>query len=289
MNRTAMAWERTGFTLLILLIQSILVGLKLDDVIKSSWWAVFVPAYIWVVVVAVIVLAAWYNLSGKTEEYEEHWLSAARTAYFAVLLLIVIVFVVLLAVRAEEGSHSIPWPVVFIPLYVYQGVLLILLIYQCSQYRLLPDAHQGMYAWIQWFWILNLFVWGSLLLILLAIKLDGGLSSWNYWAVLSPLWVLLVISALLFISVLPLLLFKQLQLELWKACFYVATYTAAVVFMVFLTLRADTTVHWDWSIVFIPLYITQALLLLYVTAEWLQEPTASTKFAQRLRVSSSDF
>lgn len=275
-----MAWERTGFTLLLLLIQSILVGLKLDGVIESSWWAVFVPAYVWVAVFAIVVALALYNLNSGYS-YKQ-WMSAWRAAYFCITVAIVIVFVVLTAVRAQ-GNTDVQWSVVFIPIYIYLALLLLVIVYQGVQHsrgnvRLAPlDALPGITAWLQWFWLINVFVWCGILIVLLAVKLDGGLNGWNYWAVLSPLWVLLITLALLFISSIPFIVVKQLEVDSWKLIFYVTAYVASVLFLIFLILRADSTVDWKWSVVFIPLYITQAVLLLYVTLEWLLEPSMASE------------
>lgn len=298
-----MAWERTGLTLLLLLIQNILVGLKLDHVIHSSWWAVFVPVYVWVGIVLIIVSVAfyrfcicscdpderYYELSPPPpmdpvvisvvdeEERARNVLSSTRALYFAICALLVLVLIILLAVQAQARGHSMPWAVVFIPIYVYLAVLLVVVVYQGVEYtrgnieRGPMDALPGISSWLWWFWLLNLFVWGLILIILLAVKLDGGLKAWNYWAVLSPLWVLLITAAVLFVSSIPFLILKQLEIHLGYVLFFICTYIAAVLALVFLILRADQSIHWDWSFVFIPLYVLEALFLLYVIANWLHE------------------
>ena len=286
-----MAWERTGFTLLLVLIQSILVGLKLDNVITGSWWVVFVPAYVWVAIILIVVCIAWYNLINK-ENYRE-WLSSPRTFYFAATAIIIIVLVILIAVRVQN-VHHIPWAVVFIPIYVYLVLLLAVIIYHGVEHsranlqRGPLDATPGITAWLYWFWLLNLFTWGTILIILLAIKLDNGLQLWNYWAILSPLWVLLISIALLSISSIPFIIVGQLDVNFWKIIFYVIAYIAAVLFLVFLILQADQTIHWKWSIVFIPLYVLEAILLFYVTIEWLYEPSSEATFSHSRLQSTSD-
>lgn len=297
-----MAWERAGFTLLLLLIQSILIGLKLDHVIHSSWWAVFVPVYVWAGIMLLIVAVACYEFcrwSCVSDEYYEvsmppvgggnsypieeeekermGILSYTRALYLGVCAVLALVLVILVAVRAE-GESGMPWAVVFIPIYVFLAVLLCVVIYQGMEYtrgsidRGPLDALPGITSWIQWFWLLNFFVWGLILIILLAVKLGSGLEAWNYWAVLSPLWVLLITAALLFLSSIPFLVLKLLEFHLVEVLFFIFAYIAAVLALIFLILRADKTIHWDWSLVFIPLYVLEALLLLYIIAKWLHEP-----------------
>lgn len=289
-----MAWERTGVTLLLLLIQNILIGLKLDAVLHSSWWAVFVPAYVWAGIMLLIVGVAWYHFCALLQDDEEEeefcvetlattprngeMLSQRRAFYFGMVAMLVLVLVILVAVRAE-GHKGVPWSVIFIPIYLYLFILLLVVVHEGSEYtrgtieRGPLDAIPGISSWVMWFWLLNLLVWGTIFIILLAVKLDGGLQPWNYWAVLSPLWVLLITAAVLAVSSIPFLLLRQLELRVWQLFFYMIAYIAAVLALIFIILRADKTTHWDWSLVFIPLYVLEALFLLYALAAWLHEPT----------------
>lgn len=266
-----MAWERTALTIVLIFIQNLLIGLKLDDAIHNSWWVVFIPAYTWVGIVLIIVTLAWYNLNSA--ESRGSWMSGRRALYFTILAACVITLVVLIAVRAENGSNP-PWPVVFIPVYVYLLLLLVVIVFYYGDDSDTSSDDSIYWLWLQWYWLLNLFAYGVLLFIFLAIKLGEGLHSWNYWAVLSPLWVLAVTAALLFTSSIPLVISGRLPISSWKLCFCIAAYCSIVVFLVFLTLRADSSIHWDWSLVFLPLYILEFLTFLYVVSEWLDEPNA---------------
>lgn len=263
-----MAWERSALTLILVFIQSILIGLKLDHAIHSSWWVVFTPAYVWVGIIVLLVLISWYNLNNT--EIRETWMSPKRTIYFAVVASCTLALVILISLKAENGSP--PWPVVFIPIYVYLLLLLIVIIFYGSDDPEIihTEIH---WIWLQWYWLLNLFTWGVLLFIFLAIKLSGSFAPWNYWAVLAPLWVLAVTAALLLISSIPFIVNKKIDADVWKMCIGVAAYAVTVLFLLFLTLRADKTIVWKWSIVFIPLYVLEVIAFIYVAIEWLLEPS----------------
>ncbi|CAM9252462.1 unnamed protein product [Ascophyllum nodosum] len=177
---------------------------------------------------------------------------------FMVLVGAYLLWPILFSLRVD-GYTSMPWSTVWIPLWVIDaiGALFFLLLLSWGPIKAPPGREEGWHdpypmkqralTLFQWF----LFV---LFQVFLVMRLDGRIS-WSSSEVLSPLILWLVVNTL---GALYLLYIQTQRLFLGRvieACRVVVQNLTLMIQLVFLVLKLEDEVDWNWWVVFIPLWV----------------------------------
>lgn len=272
----------------LLTLQTFLAAYKLDDDVSSSWWAVLTPSYVIVGFMIIILLIALFNRicapSGSVVVvYPSKGLSPWKKFIFtATVTAVIISFVVLLAARIEENS-SLPWPVVFIPIYVLLAVLLIYFLYYMIQagkeemafysnsMLQFNSSHQQTYEsevshmWLCWVFGLTTLLSLIVLIVLVSLRIGSSqLDSWSYFAVFTPVWFYFGFMFVLVVTVIPFVCSRRTATTWFQLLAFSVVGCLFVVFFILLALNADGDSSIAWHIVFIPLYILELLIILYL-------------------------
>ncbi|CAG0883698.1 unnamed protein product [Cyprideis torosa] len=181
---------------LCLLLFTICFALRLDGVITWSWWAVFIPIWVWkffVIFGALVGSYVWWRYPLSRFEGEAYIQYKAMLIALALHLLL-LMFELLVCDKLESGRHL--WTLVFVPL-VFISIL-------CVAVCIWAVKHDRSFE-MELFCAVNV-----LQFIFLALKLDGFIT-WSWEVVFTPLWIIMCISL---VGVLYSLIFASI---LWRS------------------------------------------------------------------------
>ncbi|CAI9113631.1 OLC1v1014268C1 [Oldenlandia corymbosa var. corymbosa] len=181
-----MSWRRVGkaFQALsahtLLLCFTILLVLKLDHTIHSSWWLVFFPLWLFHAVVA----RGRFSLPAPSVPHDRHW--APCHAVVATPLLIA--FELLLCIYLEsvyvKGSAAVNLKIVFLPLLAFEVIILTDNFRMCK--ALLPGDDESLSDDAIWetlphFWVAISMVFFLAATIFTMLKLCGDVGALGWW------------------------------------------------------------------------------------------------------------
>lgn len=178
-----------------LLVFSILLALRLDGTISVSYWAVFLPLWIWkglVVAGAVIGTAVWarnpdYRLSDSS------YVSFKSMLISLSLQLLLLMFELLVCDKLESGRHL--WTLAFIPLLFVSLLSVAITVWSLKHERPFD---------LELFCAVNV-----LQFLFIALRLDN-LLTWSWVVVFIPFWVIITLAV---IAVLYALIFAAILLR----------------------------------------------------------------------------
>lgn len=270
-------------------IQTFLVAYKLDDGIGSSWWAVLVPSFVAVGFMLLILMVAIFSrLCSRPKSqvpviysaYDQNWSMWKKVVITSIMAALIFTFIIMLAVKLEEQS-SLSWAVVFIPIYIMMAVLLLAFIYymvyaaieEITYYRNVQphietptdELDEISYTWLCWVFGLTTILSLIVLTVLLALKISSSeLDSWSYFAVFTPVWFYFGFMAVLVVTLLPFVCSGRTETTLFQLFAFTVVGALIVIFFILLALNADRDSSLAWHIVFIPLYILELLVIIWL-------------------------
>lgn len=170
-----------------------------------------------------------------------------------------LVFLTELLIAINIDTHdTIPWSVVFVPMYILSIVSIPTCIWNCYRKRSIEIELLSMTSFIQF--------------IFLSIKLDNAVN-WTWAIILIPLWLLYCafISGLIVLAVITLLAYilgeNQQEMEdrkLPDILFFVCSAFFSIFIIIFMSLlvsRLDDNISTPYSVIMVPLYIALFSLL----------------------------
>lgn len=107
---------------------TILLALKIEGVLKTSWWTVFAPLYACDTMVAYFDLIVFVHLYKANEKS----LAVKRIIVNTTILLLLLIFKVLLC-QQLEGEKQLKYATIHSPLFIFMFVLLVRSCIQGSQ------------------------------------------------------------------------------------------------------------------------------------------------------------
>lgn len=238
-----------------LLCFSILFSLKLDKVLDWSWWAVFVPLWLWkgiAIVGASVGSYVWWRRPQSRLNTDEYIQYKAMLISLSVHLLL-LMFELLVADNLGANRHL--WILVFIPL-VFVSILSVAICVWSVR-------HDRPFQ-LELFCAVN-----SLQFVFLALKLDR-IIVWSWEITFIPLWIVLCISL---VGVLYTIIFAGILLRIPdvnsdqrrsstnSALGYSFLVVPLLVFLVLLTNKLDNTVKISYFAAASPLFLTFFTLL----------------------------
>ena len=220
-----------------LLLFSILFAMRLDGTITISYWAVFLPLWIWkalVVTGAGIGVCVWarnpdYRLS------ESSYISFKSMLISLSLQLLLLMFELLVCDKLESGRHL--WTLAFIPLLFVSLLSVAITVWSLKNDRAFE---------LELFCAVNV-----LQFLFIALRLDN-LLTWSWVVVFVPFWVLItlavigVLYALIFAAILlrtPEIAVDQRRASFNSAISYSLVVLPLVVFLVLLANKLDHNLH----------------------------------------------
>ncbi|XP_036364161.1 transmembrane protein 185B-like isoform X1 [Octopus sinensis] len=253
-----------------LLVFSLLFSLRLDETIQWSYWLVFLPIWLWkVMVVAGASVGSyiwWRNPQYRVEGdgYVQYKAMVICTGMHLLLLM----FEILACDNLENKTHS--WILVFIPLIFMSVVSIGICIWAVKnersfefavQYRILenPGALQ-----MELFCAVNI-----LQFIFLALRLDNFIL-WNWVIVFIPIWIVMCIAmiGMLYRIILTIILMKSPDLipeqrrgNLSSAIAYSFLVIPLLTFEILLANRLDSDNNFKYSAITVPLLISLMTLI----------------------------
>nr|CAG4634868.1 EOG090X087A [Alona affinis] len=242
---------------LCLLIFSSLICLRLDDVIKTSYWAIFAPLWAWkflAFVGAAVGMYAWWRKPASridTESYI-HFKSMLLSMSLHLLLL----FFEFLACDKLESKRHI-WVLVFLPLY-FLSIL-------CIAVSIWALKHERPFE-IELLGAVNL-----LQLIFIALRLDGFIL-WNWDLVFIPLWIIFGVALIvvLYTGLLAAILVSwssnmttdQRRASSHGALGFASLVIPSLASLIMLTKKLDGHLDLPYSIVIVPFLMALTSLVL---------------------------
>lgn len=222
-----------------LLMFSILFAMRLDGTITVSYWAVFLPLWIWkslVVTGAAIGVCVWarnpdYRLS------ESSYISFKSMLISLSLQLLLLMFELLVCDKLESGRHL--WTLAFIPLLFVSLLSVAITVWSLKNDRSFD---------LELFCAVNV-----LQFLFIALRLDN-LLTWSWVVVFVPFWVLItlavigVLYALIFAAILlrtPEIAVDQRRASFNSAISYSLVVLPLVVFLVLLANKLDASAKLD--------------------------------------------
>lgn len=220
-----------------LLLFSILFAMRLDGTITISYWAVFLPLWIWkalVVTGAVIGVCVW----ARNPEYrlsESSYISFKSMLISLSLQLLLLMFELLVCDKLETGRHL--WTLAFIPLLFVSLLSVAITVWSLKNDRAFE---------LELFCAVNV-----LQFLFIALRLDN-LLTWSWVVVFVPFWVLItlavigVLYALIFAAILlrtPEIAVDQRRASFNSAISYSLVVLPLVVFLVLLANKLDHNPH----------------------------------------------
>ncbi|XP_044738918.1 transmembrane protein 185B [Chrysoperla carnea] len=239
-----------------LLLFTTFFALRRDNYINWSYWNVFLPLWIWkllVILGAVSGSIVWwqnphYRLEGEAYiQYKSMLISLA-------LHLILLMFELLVCDKLETGRHL--WILVFIPLIFISIVSIAVCIWAVKHDRSFE---------LELFCAVNI-----LQFIFLALKLDGFIS-WTWEVVFVPLWIIMCLSlvgvlyTIIFAGILlrtPEVNAQQRRSSFNSALGYTFLVIPILIFQVLLTNRLDGEISINYITVVSPLFVSFFTLIL---------------------------
>ncbi|GFO08241.1 hypothetical protein PoB_003474600 [Plakobranchus ocellatus] len=238
-----------------LLVFCLLFSLRLDETVDWSYWFIFLPIWIWKLLVfagAMRGTAVWF----RNPQYRTETDSASQ--FTAMILtwaehMVLLTFEILAVFNLETQRRG--WIVAFIPLFVLSVFCIGTCVWSVKHRRSCE---------------LELFCAANILqFIFLALKLDDVIS-WRWVIVLIPVWVVMCIAliAVLYAVVLAIILVRspdvlseQRRGNVSTAMGYMFFVVPLLVFEILLVNRLDHVNDFNFSFVVIPLLISLASLM----------------------------
>lgn len=239
-----------------LLLFSMLYSLKLDGVLDWSWWAVFLPLWLWKAVAiagACVGSYVWWRRPQSRLNTEEYLQYKAMLISLAVHLLL-LMFELLAADNLSSRRHK--WILVFIPLVFVSIISIAICVWSVRHDRSFE---------LELFCAVNI-----LQFVFLALKLDH-IIPWSWEITFIPLWIVLCISL---VGVLYTIIFAGILLRMPdvnadqrrsstnSALGYSFLVVPLLVFLVLLTNKLDQTVKISFFAAASPLFLTFFTLII---------------------------
>ncbi|CAI9731785.1 Hypothetical predicted protein [Octopus vulgaris] len=238
-----------------LLVFSLLFSLRLDETIQWSYWLVFLPIWLWkVMVVAGASVGSyiwWRNPQYRVEGdgYVQYKAMVICTGMHLLLLM----FEILACDNLENKTHS--WILVFIPLIFMSVVSIGICIWAVKNERSFE---------MELFCAVNI-----LQFIFLALRLDNFIL-WNWVIVFIPIWIVMCIAmiGMLYRIILTIILMKSPDLipeqrrgNLSSAIAYSFLVIPLLTFEILLANRLDSDNNFKYSAITVPLLISLMTLI----------------------------
>ncbi|XP_032811205.1 transmembrane protein 185A-like [Petromyzon marinus] len=239
-----------------LLLFSVLLALRLDNVIEWSYWAVFIPLWLWKLLVlagATSGLVVWVrNPQYRTEG--EAFVEFKAMLITVGLHLLLLMFQVLVCDRIE--SHGYLWLLVFMPLFFISPVSVAACIWGFRHDRSLE---------LETLCSVNI-----LQFIFIALRLDS-IISWPWMVVCVPLWILMsflclvvlyyIVWSLLFLRSLEVMA-EQRRSHVTMAVTWMTIVVPLLAFEVLLVHKIDGNSSLSYVHIFIPLWLSLLTLMI---------------------------
>ncbi|XP_067948518.1 transmembrane protein 185-like [Watersipora subatra] len=243
-----------------LLTFSLFMSLWMDGLIRWSIWIVFLPLWLWKMLIifgSVIGIGVWcYKPEAR---YERGSFVQFRAMIISTALhLLLILFEILICIRLENVSAKFPWTLVFSPLLFSSLLSIVLCLWAIKNDR--------------GFEMELLCCVNSLQFVFIAIKLDGFVS-WSWLLVLIPLWITMSVAFIFMIYaiIVAAILMKtsdsqaeNRRVTVNTALSYVFIVIPLIVYAVLLVGKLEGLTQLYYSLAGIPLYI--ALITLTISA-----------------------
>ncbi|KAL8492454.1 hypothetical protein ACS0TY_023871 [Phlomoides rotata] len=193
-----MSWRRVGKSLqgvaahTLLFFFTILLVLKLDNIVSYSWWIVFFPLWLFHVVVA----RGRFSLPAPSVPHDRHW----APCHSVVAMPLLVAFELLLCIYLESkgpphgiqverdiyvnSSAAVPLKIVFLPLLAFEVIILIDNFRMCK--ALLPGDDESMSDEAIWetlphFWVAISMVFFLAATVFTLLKLCGDVGALGWW------------------------------------------------------------------------------------------------------------
>lgn len=164
----------------LLLCFSILLVLKLDHVVSSSWWFIFFPLWLFHAVVA----RGRFSLPAPSVPHDRHW--APCHAVVATPLIVAFELLLCIYLQSEyvNGSSAVNLKIVFLPLLAFEVLILIDNFRMCK--ALLPGDDESMSDEAIWetlphFWVAISMVFFIAATVFTMLKLCGDVGALGWW------------------------------------------------------------------------------------------------------------
>nr|CAG4638534.1 EOG090X087A [Cyclestheria hislopi] len=239
-----------------LLIFVSLLSLRLDDVLQTSYWAIFTPLWLWKFLVLLGALTgscAWWKRPNRRVDLESYVHFKAMLLSLSLHLLLLL-FEVLACDKLESGRHL--WILVFLPLFSLSVICIAVCIWALKHER--PFE-------LELFGAVNL-----LQFIFIALRLDSFIL-WKWELVFIPLWITLCLALIgvLYAVILAAFLLRspntnidQRRASAHTALGYASLVIPGLVSQVLLTNKLDGEIDLPYSVICIPFLISMTTLVL---------------------------
>lgn len=238
-----------------LLVFSLLFSLRLDDTIQWSYWVIFLPIWIWKLIVvlgAVVGSYVWFRhpqYRMEVDSYVQYKSMVMSTSMHLMLL----VFDILACNNLETGDHS--WMFVFIPIMFMSIVAIGFCVWAIKNERSFE---------LELFCSVNI-----LQFIFLALRLDDVIT-WSWVIVFIPIWIVMCVSMIgviyaiilaIILSRSPEIIRDQRRGNMTTAIGYSLLVIPMLIFEILLANRLDGDNHFKYTAITVPLFISLFTLM----------------------------
>lgn len=240
-----------------LLIFSLLFALRLDDTIEWSYWVVFLPIWIWKLMVVLGALTGSYiwwkhpNYRVEGNNYVQFKAMVICTGMHLLLLM----FEILACDNLESQHTRHPWILVFIPLMCMSVISIGICVWAVKNDRSFE---------LELFSSVNI-----LQFIFFALRLDNTID-WSWVIVFIPIWIVMCTAMIgvLYAIILAIILVKspdiipeQRRGNISSAIGYAFLVIPLLIFEILLTNRLDGDNHIKYTAITVPLFISLITLI----------------------------
>ncbi|XP_057824019.2 uncharacterized protein LOC131036200 isoform X2 [Cryptomeria japonica] len=164
----------------LLLCFTILLTLKLDKHLKRSWWFIFLPIWLFHIVVA----RGRFSLPAPSPPHDRHWAPCHAVAASPLLIAFELLLCTYLDSHYVYGIHIVNLKIVFLPLLIFEAIILIDNFRMCR--ALMPSDEESMTDEAIWetlphFWVAVSMVFFIAATMFTLLKLSGDVGSLGWW------------------------------------------------------------------------------------------------------------